>query len=166
MVMNDSSRQSSSNGDSRAAQQHWFATHVPISTCLKRPPRSFFLLHFDHLDLMPPKQSLPYCEGSTSFDPDNVFDRWSKGEVGVPKENNDFYTAISETFNLRQPDKYVYYATAEVTLRQVQQGIEHGGQHGLHAWYRDEEAKPVSWTMLKLLRSLIISSPAPSTIVR
>ena len=95
---------------------------------------------------MPPKPSSPYCEGSIEFNPDNVFGRWANDEVGVPKDDKDFYTTISETFNLRQPDKYVYYATAEVTLRQVQQGIEHGGQHGLHAWYRDEEGKPVGQT--------------------
>lgn len=85
----------------------------------------------------------PYCEDSPDFDPDKFFEQWAKGEHTAPREDVDLYTAISKAFNIRQPDKYVYHAIASVTLGQVQQAVNAGSQHGLHAWYRDAEGKPV-----------------------
>lgn len=57
--------------------------------------------------------------------------------------NNDLRSAILTTFSLLQNDSYIYHAIASVTLAQVQQAIEYGGKNGLHAWYIDEDGKPV-----------------------
>jgi hypothetical protein len=87
-----------------------------------------------------------YCLHATyPFVPHEFLERWAKGEIGAPKDT-DFRGAIQKAFHLdpREGDGYIYYATAKVTLNQVQHGIEYGGAHDLHGWYRDEEEKIVS----------------------
>ena len=92
---------------------------------------------------MPPKApSKPQTEGSTNFDPDQFFERWQKGEIGVPQDN-DFQKCIIEAFDLRTNDTYVYRATAEVTIGQAQAYLNHGGEGRFLEWYRDEDGKQV-----------------------
>lgn len=86
------------------------------------------------------KSPTPSCEGSASFEPDAFFEAWPTS-AGIEKDNLE--SLIKSQFGLKQNDSYVYHAVASVTLTQVQRVIGHGGQQGLHAWYRDTEAKPV-----------------------
>lgn len=93
---------------------------------------------------MPHIPNKPQTEGSTSFDPDSFFESWRKEEL-TPPYDNDFRKFILRSFNLPlRQEEYVYRATAEVSLLQVQTYLEFGGQGGLHAWYRDEDGKEVS----------------------
>ena len=91
---------------------------------------------------MPAIPDRAQTEDSTSFSPDAYFDAWEKGDITAPIDN-DFAKFILTTFGLPQDDDYTYAAVAEVTLVQAQKYIEHGGQGGLHAWYRDDQGKPV-----------------------
>ncbi|KAJ9636864.1 hypothetical protein H2199_007858 [Coniosporium tulheliwenetii] len=91
---------------------------------------------------MPPTQSRPHTVGAASFDPDAFFEAWSSN--ASLSQNNDLRSCIINAFNLKSNDGYVYHATAAVTLAQVQTAINYGGQRELHAWYRDEEGKPIS----------------------
>lgn len=106
---------------------------------------------------MPPAQSRPHTVGAASFDPDAFFDAWSSN-ASLP-QNNDFRTSIVNAFNLKFDDDYVYHATAAVTLAQVQTAINYGGQRELHAWYRDEEGRPVSPLYRHSLRFVVESKP-------
>ncbi len=81
-------------------------------------------------------------KGSSYFEPDALFETWIKDQKSLP-ENDDLKSSIISTFNLPQNDSYVYYATASVTLSQVQEAINHGSKAGLHAWYLDDEGRPV-----------------------
>lgn len=92
---------------------------------------------------MTPRQTQSWTKGASQFEPDALFDAWSKGQKSLP-ENDDLKSSIISTFNLPHNDSYVYHATASVTLSQVQEAINHGGQAGLHAWYPDEEGNPMS----------------------
>lgn len=83
-------------------------------------------------------------EGASHFEPDVIFDSWSKGRNHLP-EDDDLRSSIISTFNLPHNDSYVYHAIASVTLSQVQQAVNHGGKAGLHAWYLDGEGKPVRY---------------------
>ena len=85
---------------------------------------------------------LTTTDEDSALQPDNLFDTWSKDRKSLP-ENDDFKSSIISTFKLPYNDSYVYRATASVTLSQVQQAINHGGKAGLHAWYLDDEGKPV-----------------------
>ncbi|KAL8956956.1 MAG: hypothetical protein Q9193_005651 [Seirophora villosa] len=74
--------------------------------------------------------------GSAQFEPDAFFERWAKDSSALlPREDNDLRSSIIAAFNLPESDNYVYNAIASVTLKQVQEAIEHGGRNGLHAWY-------------------------------
>lgn len=84
----------------------------------------------------------PRTEGSLDFDPDRVFEDWAAGLKIIP-ENNNLRSSIIALFKLPQDDQYVYHAIAKVNLAQVQTAIDHGGEAGLHAWYFDDEGKPV-----------------------
>ncbi len=88
------------------------------------------------------KRPCPRTTGTSSFDPDALFGAWRDGRTFLPV-NNDLRSAILTTFSLPQKDNYIYHAIASVTLAQVQQAIEYGGKNGLHAWYIDEDGKPV-----------------------
>ena len=79
---------------------------------------------------------------NSMLEPDTLFEAWSKGQKSLP-ESDDFKSSIISTFNLPHDDSYVYHATASVTLSQVQEAINHGGKSGLHAWYLNDEGKPV-----------------------
>ena len=92
--------------------------------------------------LMTLQQGRIRTTGSTHFEPDTLFEAWSQNQKRLP-ENDDLKSSIISTFNLAHNDSYVYYATASVTLSQVQEAIKHGGKAGLHAWYLDDEGKPV-----------------------
>ncbi len=81
-------------------------------------------------------------KGSRLFEPDTLFEAWSKGQRSLP-ENDDFKSSMISTFNLPYNDTYIYHAIASVTLTQVQEAINHGGKAGLHAWYLDDEGRPV-----------------------
>ena len=93
---------------------------------------------------MPPHRSGPgpRTTGAKDFDPDALFRTWKDGQKSLPV-NHNLRSSILATFNLPQNDKYIYHAIASVTLEQVQQAIEHGGENGLHAWYIDGNAQPV-----------------------
>lgn len=80
--------------------------------------------------------------GSLHFEPNALFEAWSKDQKSLP-ENDDLKSSIVSTFNLPSNDAYVYHATASVILSQVQEAIKHGNKAGLHAWYLDDEGKPV-----------------------
>ncbi|KAL8672431.1 MAG: hypothetical protein Q9168_003109 [Polycauliona sp. 1 TL-2023] len=80
--------------------------------------------------------------GSAQFDPDALLVSWAKDSETLLPHGTDLRSSIVAAFNLAQSDNYVYHAVASVTLAQVQQAIDHGGQHGLHAWYPDESGKP------------------------
>ncbi|KAG8626057.1 hypothetical protein KVT40_006458 [Elsinoe batatas] len=82
----------------------------------------------------------PQTEGSFNFDPDQFFEKWEKGEIGAP-DDNDFKKCISRAFGLRPNDTYKYKAIAEVTLDQAQTYLNYGDQGRLLEWYRDEEGK-------------------------
>lgn len=81
-------------------------------------------------------------ESIPNFDLEVIFENWGNGQKTLP-EDNDLMSSIISTFNLLKTDDYVYHAMASVTLAQVQQAINHGAGSGLHAWYADEEGKPV-----------------------
>ena len=76
------------------------------------------------------------------IDPDTLFEKWASSGKTLPIDN-DLRSSIISTFSLSQNDSYVYHAMASVTLFQVQKAIDHGGESGLHAWYLDDEGKPV-----------------------
>jgi hypothetical protein len=92
---------------------------------------------------MPAIPDRAQTEDSTSFSPDAYFEAWEKGDITAPVDN-DFHKFILTTFGLPDDDTYTYAAVAEVTLAQAQKYIEYGGQGGLHAWYKDDQGKPVS----------------------
>ncbi|KAL8970527.1 MAG: hypothetical protein Q9197_003769 [Variospora fuerteventurae] len=79
--------------------------------------------------------------GSAQFEPDTFFDTWAKDPGSLLPLDNDLRSSISTAFNLPESDNYVYHAVASVTLKQVQEAIEHGGQNGLHAWYTEGSGK-------------------------
>ncbi|KAL8831465.1 MAG: hypothetical protein Q9170_005280 [Blastenia crenularia] len=79
--------------------------------------------------------------GSARFDPDAFFESWENESKSLLPQNNDLRSSIITSFNLAQSDNYVYHAVASVTLAQVQEATEHGGEHGLHAWYPDSTGK-------------------------
>jgi len=82
-----------------------------------------------------------HTTGSAQFDPDAFFERWAS-EHNLP-EGRDLRSSIINAFNLPSNDHFVYHAIASVTLTDVQQAISGGAQHGLHAWYLNEDGKPV-----------------------
>ena len=88
--------------------------------------------------------------GAADWNPDAFFEAWEKLKP-FPKDG-DLQTSITTAFNLSTRDRYVYHAVASVTLSQVQEAINNGGANGLHAWYLDNEGKPVvlfSWNILR-----------------
>lgn len=94
-------------------------------------------------------------EGASHFDPDALLEAWDSS-MTIPSDN-DLRSSIITTFNLPENDTYVYHAIASVTLAQVQAAISHGAGSGLHAWYLDNEGKPVNICLnLNRIRSLTI----------
>ncbi|OJD32165.1 transcription factor nrm1 whi5 [Diplodia corticola] len=90
---------------------------------------------------MPPAPTKPQTIGSRApFDPDEFLSSWS---LELLPQDDDLRGSLTKAFNLPAKDSYVYRATAEVTLDQVQHAIGFGGQHGLHGWYVDDENKPI-----------------------
>lgn len=96
--------------------------------------------------------------GSARFDPNAFFESWAKDSSSSLPRDNDLRLSIITAFNLAKSDGYVYHAIAGVTLAQVQEAIEHGGENGMHAWYPDEdgEASEVSALRSVLSPSLIV----------
>ena len=90
---------------------------------------------------MPSKVSAPCTEGAASFDPEAFLALWD--DTQKPGVDGRLDEWITNSFDIDLNDGYVYHATAAVTLPQVQQAINVGGRNGMHAWYRDEEGKPV-----------------------
>ena len=93
---------------------------------------------------MAPPGRGPFCVGSKSFDPDDLFEDDSVKIPGLRlllKERN-LRKAITSYFNIPDHDSYVYHAVASVNLAAVQRAIDQGAAHGLLDWYRDE-GKPV-----------------------
>ncbi|KAL8711479.1 MAG: hypothetical protein Q9220_004137 [cf. Caloplaca sp. 1 TL-2023] len=76
--------------------------------------------------------------GSTHFSPEAFFDAWT---ASLLPQNHDLRSSIITAFDLAKSDNYVYHAIASVTLAQVQEAVEHGGEHGLHAWYPEESGE-------------------------
>lgn len=92
---------------------------------------------------MPSGQRQARTTGSAGFDPDTFFEKWASSDL-LPK-GNDLRTSIVAAFNLSPNDSYVYHAIASVTLSQVQEAIIIGGEHGLHAWYLNDNGEPVEY---------------------
>lgn len=85
------------------------------------------------------------CIGSKSFDPNTFFKTYESGKLSIPEaETNDLRSSICQSFDIPDSDTYVYHAIASVNLHQVQQAISAGSQHGLHAWYRDQDSKQLA----------------------
>lgn len=99
--------------------------------------------------------------GSAQFEPGTFFDSWAKDPGSLPPLDNDLRTSITTAFNLPESDNYVYHAVASVTLKQMQEAIEHGGQNGLHAWYTDGSGKKseVSHCSLYRVQNLMAYTP-------
>ena len=93
--------------------------------------------------MMPGAQRKARTTGSAQWNPDKFFDEWDKIKQ-LPK-HDDLRTSIIKAFNLSERDSYVYHAIASVTLAQVQEGINSGSAHGLHAWYLDNDNNPVEY---------------------
>ena len=100
------------------------------------------LLSKDNLPSMASSQPKARTIGAAQFDPDEFFKAWATRPPTL-SESEDLRSLIITAFDLPHNDSYVYHAIASVTLAQVQQAIRHGGEAGLHAWYLDEEGKPV-----------------------
>lgn len=88
------------------------------------------------------QQGRARTKGASHFEPDIIFESWSKCQKVLP-EDNELRSSIISLFNLPHNDSYVYHATASVTLAQVQEAIKYGSRAGLHAWYLDDDGKPV-----------------------
>ncbi|KAJ3939699.1 uncharacterized protein N0V96_010484 [Colletotrichum fioriniae] len=100
---------------------------------------------------MPPKAPKPngtftYCVGSNPpFTPEEYASDPTRRQRALDHlAKNDLYAATVVTFNLPERDTYVYHAMTAVRLAEVQRVVSMGGVNGLHAWYRDEEGKPLS----------------------
>ncbi|KAL8822833.1 MAG: hypothetical protein Q9191_006440 [Dirinaria sp. TL-2023a] len=87
---------------------------------------------------MPPQRQARTI-GSVEFVPDQFFQEWTPSK---PITNHlDLRSSVIDAFNLSKNDQYVYHAIASVTLSQVQEAIDHGGKHGLHAWYIGDDGE-------------------------
>lgn len=89
---------------------------------------------------MPPQRQARTI-GSVGFIPDNFFQTWTSSKTIT--SGLDLRSSIIDAFNLSNNDHYVYHAIASVTLSQVQEAIDHGAKHGLHAWYIGDDGEPV-----------------------
>lgn len=92
-------------------------------------------------DSMDPTTRNARTLSTAHFDPDAFFDGWDS--TRTPPDGNDLRSSIIRAFDLPSDDHYVYRAIASITLGDVQRAIGCGAQHGLHAWYLDEDGKPV-----------------------
>ncbi|KAG7058186.1 hypothetical protein JMJ77_0005564 [Colletotrichum scovillei] len=120
---------------------------------------------------MPPKTPKPngtftYCVGSNPpFTPEEYASDPARRQRALDHlAKNDLYAATVVTFNLPERDTYVYHAMTAVRLAEVQRVVSMGGVNGLHAWYRDEEGKPLDPPPQADIQSYIqIFSPKTST---
>ncbi|KAI5464564.1 hypothetical protein BGZ63DRAFT_481895 [Mariannaea sp. PMI_226] len=86
-----------------------------------------------------------YCVDSPSFNPNELIrdaDRQKLALNWLIKER-DLYNASRVLLQLPEKDMYTYHAIASVKLSQVQGVMRLGGVNGLHAWYHDEDRKPI-----------------------
>ncbi|KAH7316502.1 hypothetical protein B0I35DRAFT_354918 [Stachybotrys elegans] len=80
----------------------------------------------------------PYCVGSSSFNPEEIFsDLPRQDSVRLQLQLGDLFKASCTLLGLASDDDYTYYAIAAVKLRQVQNIVDIGGVNGLHVWYRN-----------------------------
>ena len=79
--------------------------------------------------------------GSVGFEPDSFLEKWTASKP-LPEQDN-LRASITKAFDLPSNDHYVYHAVASVTLSQVQEAIRVGSEHGLHAWYLDDNGESV-----------------------
>lgn len=93
---------------------------------------------------MPLEPKDPFTTGSSTFNPDTLFEEWAVNKQSLLKDS-DLRRSIITTFALSENDNYTYHAIASVTLSQVQDAINHGNSHDLHTWYRDDANDPVSF---------------------
>ncbi|UQC83036.1 uncharacterized protein CLUP02_08526 [Colletotrichum lupini] len=120
---------------------------------------------------MPPKTPKPngtftYCVGSNPpFTPEEYASDPTRRQRALDHlAKNDLHAAAVVTFNLPERDTYVYHAMTAVRLAEVQRVVSMGGVNGLHAWYRDEEGKPLDPPPQADIQSYIqIFSPKTST---
>ncbi|KAL2884054.1 hypothetical protein SGCOL_000694 [Colletotrichum sp. CLE4] len=124
---------------------------------------------------MPPKTTpkpgggggtFTYCVGSNPpFTPEEYNKDPARRQRALDLlAKNDLYSATVVTFNLPERDTYVYHAMTAVRLAEVQRVVSMGGVNGLHAWYRDEEGKPLDPPPQADIQSYIqIFSPKTST---
>lgn len=92
--------------------------------------------------MKPAKGPCAQTTGSARFQPDAFIESWANDRGSLLPQSNGLRSSIIAAFHLAQTDNYVYHAIASVTLAQVQEAIEHGGENGLHAWYPDKSGKP------------------------
>ncbi|OLN85768.1 hypothetical protein CCHL11_07781 [Colletotrichum chlorophyti] len=94
---------------------------------------------------MPPKTpTFTHCVGSADFTPEEyVSDAARRDLANELLAKDDLYGATVVSFKLPQRDTYVYHAMTAVRLAEVQRVVSMGGVNGLHAWYRDDEGKPL-----------------------
>ncbi|KAL0937814.1 uncharacterized protein CTRU02_207545 [Colletotrichum truncatum] len=86
-----------------------------------------------------------HCVGAPEFDPDAYVKDTPRREKAIELlAQNNLYSAINVSFSIDpKRDTYVYHAMTSVRLAQVQGIVNMGGENGLHAWYRDDEGKPL-----------------------
>ncbi|TEA12809.1 hypothetical protein C8034_v005614 [Colletotrichum sidae] len=91
------------------------------------------------------KTKFVHCVGAPDFDPQTYIQDTARQEQAnqlLAKDN--LYSAVNLSFNIDpKRDTYVYHAIASVRLVQVQGIVNMGGENGLHAWYRDDDGKPL-----------------------
>ncbi|KAH8157078.1 hypothetical protein CIB48_g11169 [Xylaria polymorpha] len=91
------------------------------------------------------KQSVIYCEGSPSWNPDAYLaDVELHARAEAHLADDDLRSAVATSFSLPKTDTYVYHAMVAVTLPQAQHVVSLGGAHGLHSWYCGEPPEPTS----------------------
>ncbi|KAF5488984.1 hypothetical protein CGCS363_v012383 [Colletotrichum siamense] len=86
-----------------------------------------------------------HCVGAPEFDPKAYAeDRERHEKANQLLAQNNLYSAVNLSFGIDpRRDTYVYHAMTSVRLPQVQEIVNMGGKNGLHAWYRDDEGKPL-----------------------
>ncbi|KAK2007573.1 hypothetical protein LZ32DRAFT_490075, partial [Colletotrichum eremochloae] len=106
-----------------------------------------------------------YCVGSPTFSPDEYAkDAARRERANELLAKDDFYGAVVVSFGLPEPDTYVYHAMTAVRLAEVQRVVSMGGANGMHAWYRDDEGKPLDPPPRADIDAYVqIFSPATST---
>lgn len=99
-----------------------------------------------------------YCVGAPSFVPEErVRDEAARKAALDYLSKNSLKSAIVSWFQLDEGYPYVYHAIASVTLDHVQNVVDLGNAHGLHAWYPSSAGETVG--LHHTPSPLIVNSP-------